>query len=267
MGWTRGGRGRRGQVAEAMGAGDPAGRGRHRRDIVNENMFGALRCVSVQQGYDPREFALVAFGGAGPLHANALGRLLGSWPVIIPPSPGVLCAYGDATTRVRNESARTFIRRFSETSNQEVERLLAELATEAAAVLDGDGVGRDQQSVLYQVDVRYHGQGFEVPVDVELDRFRDGGLEHVGQVFDAEHTRCSLRLTASTSWSPPPWCRAGHPGPAEEVRPAAPTRPPRPPAPPPSGRGRRARGGGTTGPAPGGNRVQARPSSRDDSTT
>ena len=57
-------------------------------DIVNENMFGALRLVSVQQGYDPREFALVAFGGAGPLHANALGRLLGSWPVIIPPSPG-----------------------------------------------------------------------------------------------------------------------------------------------------------------------------------
>ena len=158
-------------------------------DIVNENMFGALRLVSVQQGYDPREFALVAFGGAGPLHANALGRLLGSWPVIIPPSPGVLCAYGDATTRVRNESARTFIRRFSETSNEEVERLLAELATEAAATLDGDGVGHDQQSVLYQVDVRYHGQGFEVPVDVDLERFRDGGLEHVGQVFDAEHTR------------------------------------------------------------------------------
>ena len=158
-------------------------------DIVNENMFGALRLVSVQQGYDPREFALVAFGGAGPLHANALGRLLGSWPVIIPPSPGVLCAYGDATTRVRNESARTFIRRFSETSNEEVERLLAELATEAAATLDGDGVGHDQQSVLYQVDVRYHGQGFEVPVDVDLERFRDGGLEHVGEVFDAEHTR------------------------------------------------------------------------------
>ena len=55
-------------------------------DIVNENMFGALRLVSVQQGFDPRDFALVAFGGAGPLHANALGRLTGAWPVIIPPS-------------------------------------------------------------------------------------------------------------------------------------------------------------------------------------
>ena len=67
-------------------------------DIVNENMFGALRLVSVQQGFDPRQFALIAFGGAGPLHANALARLMSSWPVIIPPSPGVLCAYGEATT-------------------------------------------------------------------------------------------------------------------------------------------------------------------------
>ena len=58
----------------------------------------ALRLVSVQQGFDPRDFALVAFGGAGPLHANALGRLTGAWPVIVPPSPGVLCALGDATT-------------------------------------------------------------------------------------------------------------------------------------------------------------------------
>ena len=63
-------------------------------DIVNENMYGAIRLVSIEQGYDPREFALIAFGGAGPLHANALGRLTQSWPVIIPPSPGVLCAYG-----------------------------------------------------------------------------------------------------------------------------------------------------------------------------
>ena len=76
-------------------------------DIVNENMFGALRLVSIEQGHDPRGFALVAFGGAGPLHANALGKLTGSWPVIIPPSPGVLCAYGDATTRLRDEASRT----------------------------------------------------------------------------------------------------------------------------------------------------------------
>jgi N-methylhydantoinase A len=56
--------------------------------IVNESMFGALRLVSVEQGYDPRDFALVGFGGAGPLHANALGILTEAWPVIVPPGPG-----------------------------------------------------------------------------------------------------------------------------------------------------------------------------------
>jgi N-methylhydantoinase A len=56
-------------------------------DIVNENMFGALRMISVQQGYDPRDFALMGFGGAGPLHVNAVARLMGSWPAISPVSP------------------------------------------------------------------------------------------------------------------------------------------------------------------------------------
>ena len=58
-------------------------------------MAGALRVISVQRGHDPREFALVAFGGAGPLHANAVAELMGSFPVIVPPSPGLLCALGD----------------------------------------------------------------------------------------------------------------------------------------------------------------------------
>ena len=56
--------------------------------IVNENMCGALRLVSVEQGYDPRDFALIGFGGAGPLDANALSRLINAWPCIIPPGPG-----------------------------------------------------------------------------------------------------------------------------------------------------------------------------------
>lgn len=154
-------------------------------DIVNENMFGALRLVSVQQGYDPRDFALVAFGGAGPLHANALGRLMGSWPVIIPPSPGVLCAYGDATTRLRNEAARTFIRRFSETSDEQVAGILRELEAEASHAVAADGDRDDDGTTTrFQVDVRYHGQGFELPVEVDVDGF---ALEQVGAEFDTEH--------------------------------------------------------------------------------
>src|SRR5690348_2993671 len=176
-------------IADAMGLADAETAAAGIVDIVNENMFGALRLVSVQQGYDPRDFALVAFGGAGPLHANALARLLGSWPVIVPPSPGVLCAYGDATTSLRDEGGRTFIRRFSETSDAEVRTELADLAGEVQARLEADGVPRGEQTVAYQVDVRYHGQGFEVPVDVSLDQFDGDGLAVAGRAFNAEHDR------------------------------------------------------------------------------
>ncbi|MGC5010408.1 hydantoinase/oxoprolinase family protein [Streptosporangium sp. DT93] len=173
------------RVAEAMGLPSAEAAAQGIVDIVNENMFGALRLVSVQQGFDPRDFAMVAFGGAGPLHANALGRLTGSWPVVIPPSPGVLCAYGDATTSLRDEASRTYIRRFSRLTDTELGELLAELAETAARTLEAEGVGRADQSATYHVDVRYHGQGFEIPIPVEADT----GLEALGKAFDTEHER------------------------------------------------------------------------------
>ncbi len=98
------------KVADAMGI-DLMAAAEGICKIVNESMFGALRLVSVEQGYDPRDFALVGFGGAGPLHANALGILTDAWPVIVPPGPGVLCAYGDATTQVQDEAARTYAKK------------------------------------------------------------------------------------------------------------------------------------------------------------
>ena len=156
-------------------------------NIVNENMFGALRLVSVERGFDPRDFALIGFGGAGPLHANALGKLMNSWPVIIPPGPGVLCAYGDATTRVRNEASRTFVRRFDETDDAEVKAILEELAAHAAATLDAEGVPRAEQSTLYQIDLRYSGQGMRLTVDVTPDDLDRAGLAEVGQRFDTMH--------------------------------------------------------------------------------
>ena len=160
-------------------------------DIVNENMFGALRLVSVQQGFDPRDFALVAFGGAGPLHANALGRLTGSWPVIIPPSPGVLCAYGDATTSLRDEAVRTLVRRFSELTDDDLRAILDDLAASARGTLTAEGVPEDDLRVTYSADLRYHGQGFEIPVAVDIDAFdgSGGGLAALGKAFDTEHDR------------------------------------------------------------------------------
>ena len=156
-------------------------------NIVNENMFGALRLVSVEQGYDPRDFALVGFGGAGPLHANALGKLMGSWPVLIPPGPGVLCAYGDATTRVRDEASRTFVRRFEETSDNEVRGILEVLADQAATTLDSEGVARSDQTTLYQIDLRYAGQGMQLTVDISPEDFSRDGLTEVGNRFNAVH--------------------------------------------------------------------------------
>jgi N-methylhydantoinase A len=160
-------------------------------DIVNENMFGALRLVSIQQGFDPRDFALVAFGGAGPLHANALGRLTGAWPVIIPPSPGVLCAYGDATTSLRDESVRTLVRGFGELTDDALREVLEERASNARASLLAEGVLESELVLAYSADLRYHGQGFEIPVVIDIDAFDGvgGGLSALRNAFDTEHQR------------------------------------------------------------------------------
>lgn len=155
--------------------------------IVNENMFGALRLVSVEQGYDPRRFALMGFGGAGPLHANALGRLLKAWPVIIPPGPGVLCAAGDATTNLRDEAARTLIAPVDGTSRQELQILFRELEDRVRATLDADGVGRDEQDVRYQVDMRYAGQSADITISFTPGEFAEHGLERAAERFDVLH--------------------------------------------------------------------------------
>ena len=178
------------KVADAMGLPSVEAAAAGIIDIVNENMLGGLRLVSVQQGHDPRDFSLVAFGGAGPLHANAIGVLTGAWPVIVPPSPGVLCALGDATTSLRDEAARTSLRRFSELSGSDVRDILTALSDEVAARLTAQGVPRDEQVVEYEVDVRYFGQGFEIPVTVDPS-WLDGDdlLERLGEAFDAEHER------------------------------------------------------------------------------
>lgn len=155
-------------------------------DIVNENMFGALRLVSVQQGYDPRDFALMPFGGAGPLHGNALGALMQSWPVLVPPSPGVLCAYGDATTRLRVEAQRSFNKTAPNTSDEELITLMQEIADSVSAELEEEGVPREEQELRFEIDVRYTGQAFEVPLPVRLEGFSMASLT---KAFDEEHER------------------------------------------------------------------------------
>lgn len=155
--------------------------------IVNENMCGALRLVSVEQGYDPRDFALIGFGGAGPLHANALSRLINSWPAIVPPGPGVLCAYGDATTRLRNEASQTFVTSIAATSDREIRGMLDDLAQSAGRDLTAEGVAASEQEVFFQIDIRYKGQGMKLTIDVTPADFDREGLAGITHRFDDEH--------------------------------------------------------------------------------
>ena len=157
--------------------------------IANEAMFGALRLVSVEQGYDPRDFALVGFGGAGPLHANALGILTDAWPVIVPPGPGVLCAYGDATTEVQDEAARTYLTLAQNTTKEALLADLKELRSKASESLIADGLAPESLEVTYQADLRYTGQAFEISVDFTAAELEQQGLAVLTDYFDEEHEK------------------------------------------------------------------------------
>ena len=164
--------------------------------IVNEAMFGALRLVSVEQGHDPRDFALVGFGGAGPLHANALGILSNAWPVIIPPGPGVLCAYGDATTQVQDEAARTYLMMASDLTDRQLVDDLSALKERAGESLVADGVSPEEQEVIYQADLRYAGQAFQITVDFTEEELKARGVTLLTETFDAEHEQLfTFKLT------------------------------------------------------------------------
>ncbi len=176
------------KIADALGI-DLMAAARGIIDIVNENMFGALRMISVQQGYDPRHFALMGFGGAGPLHVNAVARLMGSWPAVSPVSPGVLCALGDATTRMRTETARSYSKLATQTKAADLSAILAEMETQLRKELAAEGVSDSDIEMEYEVDVRYSGQAFEVPLTITMDVLKQDGVEGLLARFDAEHLR------------------------------------------------------------------------------
>ena len=175
-------------IADALGI-DLMAAARGIIDIVNENMFGALRMISVQQGYDPRDFAVMGFGGAGPLHVNAVARLMGAWPAVSPVSPGVLCALGDATTRMRTETARSWSRLAQDTKPEDLVAVLDEMATQVKGELLSDGVPEGEITTAFEVDVRYAGQAFEVPLTITAADLARDGIAGVLARFDEEHKR------------------------------------------------------------------------------
>jgi N-methylhydantoinase A len=157
-------------------------------DIVNENMFGALRLVSVQKGYDPREFSLVALGGAGPLHSNALSVLCGAWPSIIPPTPGVLSALGFLHSDIRNEFSRTVIDTLDNIKGKELKLSLESLGKRALQWLNDEKIPRKHQLVEYEVDLRYYRQGYEFAIEVDVNWLQgDDGFNRMTQRFKQIH--------------------------------------------------------------------------------
>jgi N-methylhydantoinase A len=141
----------------------------------------------VQRGHDPRDFALVAYGGAGPLHANALAKLMGSFPVIVPPAPGLLCAIGDLVADFRDEFAQTYIRLLDEASGTDVADILDTLGGHAKQWLEGEGIDAGDQRIAYSADMRYHRQGYEIPVALDPEDVRGNGLADLEERFNGLH--------------------------------------------------------------------------------
>ena len=114
---------------------------------------------------------------------------MGSYPAVSPVSPGVLCALGDATTRMRGETARSLSRLRSDVKTDEVIAILREMEAQVSDGLRADGLGDEQIETSFEIDVRYSGQAFEVPMTVSLAQLEEGGLDAISERFDEEHHR------------------------------------------------------------------------------
>ncbi|KAM3072059.1 hypothetical protein ACMFMG_008520 [Clarireedia jacksonii] len=161
-------------------------------NLVNERMYNALRNVSVEQGYNPEDFSLVAFGGAGPMHANAVGKLLGAWPVIVPPAPGVLCAQGDATTKLSHELSASFIKLLDDATQDELFDNLSNLRDSCKEIMV-KALGDNPSAPLrinYEADLRYKGQALTMSIPLLEEDFkveREDFIKRVRTRFDAAH--------------------------------------------------------------------------------
>ncbi len=157
--------------------------------VVTMNMARAIRVISIERGFDPRDFAMIAFGGAGPLHASRLARELDIPKVIIPLHPGLLCALGLLVTDLRSDFSRTVVLPATETSLTAVNLALDSLEQEASAWLDQEGIAADARTIRRQVDMRYTGQNFELPVQLPESRLDRQSLSQIIEHFDTEHER------------------------------------------------------------------------------
>ena len=158
-------------------------------EILTHSMVQSIEENSVRKGYDPRDFALVAEGGAGPLFAAQIAVEVGTPNVLVPPYPGVTAAMGLLATDMVYEYGATTYQRLSALDAGELERRFAELEAEARAQLEEDGIPADQMVIQRVVDARYAGQGYELRVDVGSGAIDEPWVEKLRADFHDIHER------------------------------------------------------------------------------
>ena len=189
--------------------------------VVNSNMALAIRANSVAKGVDPRDYALAAFGGAGPLHAVALASDVAAKEVIVPPAPGINAAIGLLATDVQYEYTRSVLVVLTTVDQAGLDSLnarLEELMAEAAAALTADGVPLERQAFARIAECRYQGQGFELralmpeaPLSVEnchvvIDNFHHQHTLDYGHAFeDTPVETITLRVIGTAKTDPVAW--------------------------------------------------------------
>ncbi|MEZ4521354.1 MAG: hydantoinase/oxoprolinase family protein [Thermomicrobiales bacterium] len=157
--------------------------------IVNVNMGRAIRVISIERGYDPRDFTLIAFGGAGPLHATRLARELEIPRVLVPTVPGALCALGLLLSDLRADFSRTLTRPALPEALDDIQQGFREIEAEASAWLDREGVEEADRRLRRIADMRYIGQNYELAIDVPDGDLTPSTLERILDAFHAEHDR------------------------------------------------------------------------------
>ena len=155
--------------------------------IANNTMVGAIRNVSVERGHDPREFALVAYGGAGPMHAIDVANLLGINKVVAPLHPGIASAYGLLVAELKNDYARTSLQTPPDYDTAGMERVYGEMESEGRAWLTEEGVPQNLHVFSRWADLRYAHQGSEVTVAFSAEQATGQALDGVIQEFHTRH--------------------------------------------------------------------------------
>jgi N-methylhydantoinase A len=158
-------------------------------EVVENNMAAAIRTVSIGRGHDPKEFALIAFGGAGPLHACMLAALLGIRTVVIPPSPGVLSTNGLLFTDLRNDYVQTFTGDLDQLNCQQMGAAFASLEAAAHAWLQEQGIQPERREIKRFADFRYRNQGWELTVPVPDGQLSPETVAGALQEFHDLHRR------------------------------------------------------------------------------